>query len=178
MSKPTKILIITLFIGCFLIAGQASAQGLIPCGQREDNPSTTVDESADCTLCHFFILIDRIIDFILFKLAPPLALLMLIIGGGMFMLAAGNPQTVSTGRKTITYALVGIIIIYGAYFLVGLFLQSIGLADWTTDIYHSWWENGIFEINCPVPTTITPPTLASSGFLIKQNNWQRALTFI
>jgi len=158
MTKKTKILIIALFVGCFIVSSQVSAQGIIPCGQRIDNASTTVDESADCTLCHFFILIERVLEFVFFKLTPPLALLMLVIGGGMFMLAAGDPAKVTQARKIISSVLIGIAIIYGSFFLIGLFLQSIGLADWTTNIYTDWWENGIFNIDCPVPsTTMAPP---------------------
>jgi hypothetical protein len=151
MNKKTKILIIGLFVGCFLIASQASAAGLVPCGQREDDPSTTIIESSPCTLCHFFVLIENILEFVFFKLTPPLALLMLIIGGAMFMLATGDPQKVTQARKIITSVLIGIVIIYGSFFLIGLLLQSIGLAVWTTDIYHGWWENGMFSIDCPIP---------------------------
>ena len=163
MTKKTKILIVGLFVGCFLIVGQASAQGLIPCGQREDNPDTDVIETADCTLCHFFILIERILEFVFFKLVPPLALLMLIIGGGMFMLATGDPQKITTARKIITSVLIGIAIIYGSFFLIGLFLQSIGLADWTERIYFDWWDQGIFNIDCPVPTTTMAPAAPGPG---------------
>ena len=158
MTQIIKIFIVALFLGLFLFSNQALAQqqmvrGLVPCGRRADDASTTVDESAPCSLCHFFILIDVVVDFALFKLAPPLALLMLIIGGGMFMLSAGNPQTVTTGKKIIESVLIGIVIIYGAYLFIGLFLQSIGLAAWTTDIYHTWWDNGMFNIDCEVPMT-------------------------
>ncbi|MCX6737850.1 MAG: hypothetical protein NTY11_00265, partial [Candidatus Parcubacteria bacterium] len=88
MNKNTKILLIGLFLGLFVIVSQASAAGLVPCGQHADDPNTSdIDESASCTLCHFFILIEKVLEFIFFNITPPLALLMLIIGGGMFMLA-------------------------------------------------------------------------------------------
>jgi len=139
MTKKTKILIIGLFMGCFILVSQVSAQGLVHCGGEGQE---------DCTLCDFFVLIDNIIDFALLRLAPPIALLMLIIGGGMFMLAAGDPQKVTTGRKMITSVLIGLAIIYGAYFLVGLLLQSIGLAGWIEPHYQSWWNEGAFTIPC------------------------------
>jgi len=94
-----------------------------------------------------------IVNFVLFKLTAPLALLMLIIGGAMFMLAAGNPNTITRARKLIGAVLIGIVIIYSSYFLVGLFLQSVGLADWTKGIYQSWWNTGGFTIECEVPET-------------------------
>jgi len=127
------------------------SQGLVPCGRTEDVASTLIDESAPCSLCHFFILIEIILEFVFFKLTPPLALLMLILGGGMFVLAAGNPTTIILARKIITSVLIGIAIIYGAFFLVGIFLSSIGLADWTETMYSQWWNQGIFTIDCDVP---------------------------
>lgn len=158
MTKKTKILIIVLLLGCFFIANQASAQGLIPCGKRVDNASTTINESAPCTICHFFILIENILEFVFFKLAPPLTLLMLVIGGGMFMLATGDPQKITQAKKIISSVLIGIAIIYGSFFLIGLFLQAIGLAEWTEKIYIDWWDKGIFNIDCPVESTATTTT--------------------
>ena len=81
-------------------------------------------------------------------MAPPIALLMLIIGGGMFMLAAGDPQKVTTGRKIITSVLIGLLIIYGAYFFVGIVLERIGLSNWIRPSYESWWNEGAFTIPC------------------------------
>ncbi len=184
MSKTTKIIFaLVLAVGIFG-ANYAFAAGIVPCGQHEDDASSTIDESADCTLCHFFILITMLVNFVLFKLTAPLALLMLIIGGAMFMLAAGNPNTITQARKLITSVLIGIVIIYGAYFLIGVFLQSVGLAKWTSDIYRSWWDtsSGPFTIECevpetsmappptPTPTAFTPPVPSSSSWTTIQVN--------
>ena len=156
MSKTIKLIFAIVLITGIFASSQAFAAGIVPCGQSEDDASTTIDESAKCTLCHFFILINQIVNFVLFSLAAPLALLMLIIGGGMFMLAAGNPSTITQARKLIASVLIGVVIIYGAYFLVGVFLQSVGLAGWTTTIYQSWW-GGFYEIDCEVDETAMAP---------------------
>jgi len=160
MTKTAKILIIGLFLGLFAIASQASAAGLVPCGQSQDDPSTTdINESLPCTLCHFFVLIERILEFVFFNLTPPLALLMLIIGGGMFMLAAGDPAKISKARTIITSTLIGIVIIYGAFFFVGLLLQAINLnTNWVERQFKTWWEDGFFDIDCPIPTSSLPPS--------------------
>jgi len=160
MSKTIKLIFAIVLITGIFSANNALAAGIVPCGQSEDDATTTIDESADCTLCHFFILITMIVNFVLFNLTAPLALLMLIIGGAMFMLAAGNPSTITQARKLIASVLIGIMIIYSAYFLVGVFLQSVGLSAWTTTIYQSWW-GGFYEIDCEVDeTTMAPPAPA------------------
>jgi len=121
------------------------AAGLVPCG-GEGEPV--------CQLCHFFVMFDNIIDFLLLKIVPPLAALMIAIGGFMYILAyAGGvekgPEMISQAKRLFTAVAIGLLIIYGAFLIVGLFFQFIGLNTWTTDIYHTWWESGLFEIPCP-----------------------------
>jgi C1A family cysteine protease len=143
MSKKIILLIAGLILVSFSIGRPALAQcpienGLVPCG-TEDCP---------CTLCMFFVLIERVIEFLLFRLVPVLAVLMFVIGGILLLVSTGDPAKISTGRRIITSVLIGLAIIYGSYFFIGLILQSIGLAQWTEDIYRTWWEEGFFEIPC------------------------------
>ena len=151
-----KKVIFAIFLLTGLLSFSFAHAAIVPCGLSENVwDDDEIDESAPCTLCHFFILIMKVVNFILFKLAAPLALLMLIIGGAMFMLAAGNPNTITQARKLISSVLIGIVVIYGAYFAVGLVLQTIGLAQWASDIYDDWW-NGVFTIGCEVQGAPNP----------------------
>lgn len=164
MAKKIKIIFVLLFIFGLLWASNASAQGIVPCGRRNPaaspgyriNDVTCIDVTQPCTLCHFFILIARVIHFILFNLVPPLALLMLVIGGATFMMATGNPQTITRAKKIITSVFIGLLIIYGAYFIVGQVLRSIGLTPWARNIYQSWFSGG-FTIRCELPDNATIP---------------------
>ena len=69
---------------------QANA-ALVPCGLSGDDPETSIYENCPCTLCHFFILFKNIIDFVLIRIVPAVAVLMLVIGGIMFFGAGENP---------------------------------------------------------------------------------------
>ena len=113
-------------------------EGLVPCGTP----------CCPCTLCHFFVLFDNLVDFFIAKLVPIVAFIMMLIGAFMFMFSMDNPARVSLGRNIIKSVLIGLVIIYGAYTLVGWFLVSIGLADWVENIYRDWWTNGTFTIVC------------------------------
>ena len=124
------------------------AGGLVPCGQHTDNPNTPYDETESCTLCHFLILIDNIIDFFIFRLVPPIALLMITIAALMFIFSMDNPETISRAKRIINSVIIGMVIIYVSYSLVGWFLVSIGLADWVENIYRDWWTKGTFTIVC------------------------------
>jgi len=118
---------------------QVQAAGLVPCG----GPGEPA-----CQLCHLFVMFDKIIDFVLINLIPPLAVLMLVIGGVMFIFAAESPTWVTRGKSIMTSVVIGLIIIYAAWLIIGLFFQVIGLTEWTKEIYKNWWEKGFFEIPC------------------------------
>ena len=124
--------------------------GLVPCGRNCNDPTTDgIDESKPCQLCDFFVMIDGWIDGLLIMVVPPLAVLMIVIGGWMYIVSQGNPEMLSKAKKLFTAVVIGLLIIYGAYLIVGMFLWGIGLNTWTHDIYHNWWEKGLFEIPCP-----------------------------
>ena len=117
--------------------------GLVPCG----------GENCPCTTCHIFEMFKNVMDFILFFIVPPLAALMIAIGGFMLVFAYlgvgdGGPGMISQAKKLFASVAIGLVIVYGAYAIIGLFLQSIGLADWTEKIYQSWWKESFFKIEC------------------------------
>ncbi|MCK4473899.1 hypothetical protein KAU40_01405 [Candidatus Parcubacteria bacterium] len=140
-----KIVLIILLAGFVLIPLISHAAGLVPCGE-EGNP---------CQLCDFFVLVDNVIDFVLIKLVPPLAVLMLVIGGIMFVGATleflpGGPTLLSQAKAIMTSVVIGLIIIYGGWIIIGLFLNTIGLSEWTggtTGIFSNW-NQGFFTIPC------------------------------
>ncbi len=123
-------------------------QPLVPCGQSCDLPGTPAIEDASCTFCNFFALIDNILDFIIFKLLLPVAALMLIIGGFFLLIAGGAQKHFSQAKSILTAAAIGLVIIFVAFIFIGTFLKYIGLAQWTTDIYHNWWQEGFFQFPC------------------------------
>ena len=128
-----KIFLMTpLLILVLLIASQVSANGIVPCGE-EGNP---------CKLCHIFVMLDEIIDFVLVKIVPVLAVLMLVVGGVMLLVGGGNPETIKNAKSLLTAAVIGLVIIYCAWLMVNLFFQLIGVSEWT-NLKEGWWQ-----INC------------------------------
>ncbi|MEA3272759.1 MAG: pilin, partial [Patescibacteria group bacterium] len=57
------------------------------------------------------------------------ALLMFIYGGFVWLTAAGAPDKVENGRKILVGAVIGIVIIFGAYIGVQFFMDAIGTGD-------------------------------------------------
>ena len=148
MKKTALAFFLILFL--ILIAGFVFGQqeceicppdmkgGLVPCGRNCDDPDTPENECDPCTICHFFIMIDRWIDRALFLIVPPLAALMIAIGGGMYIFSQGKPEMISQAKKLFTSVIIGLIIIYGAWVIVNTFLTAIGTAEWT-GLEKGWW---------------------------------------
>jgi len=174
-----KILFLIIFLGSLLfvplisLAGTYQAdgrtvtyEGLVPCGKCVNITPAVIANKTDkeqcgategqptnikyfpCQFCHFFVMFKAIIDFIL-QLVMVIAVLMLVIGGFMFFAAMGDPKKLTTAKNLITSVVIGLVIIFAAWLILGLFFQVIGLADWTENIYQNWWEQGFFQIPCP-----------------------------
>ena len=65
----------------------------------------------------FGALVTRIVNFAL-GFVGLIAFVMLVIGGFWFLTAAGNDDQATKGRKTIIYAIIGIIVILLSYSIV------------------------------------------------------------
>jgi len=132
MKKIGLILFLSLLFFS-LMPVLASAQGLVPCG----NPG-----QPNCTLCYFFIMLDNIVDFLLLRLVPVLAAIMIAIGGFMYIISRANPDQLTRVRSLLTAVAIGLLIVYGAWIIINTFLIVIGAADW------SGFGGGWYIINC------------------------------
>lgn len=93
--------------------------GLVPC------TATT------CTLCHFFQMISNVITFIQ-QLAAPVAVLMIVIGGIFMTVSYISPnaggENLTKARNIFKAVAVGLIIIWGGWIILNLFLTTIGVS--------------------------------------------------
>lgn len=61
--------------------------------------------------------------------AGAVAVLFLIIGGFRYVVSTGNPDQVDAAKRTILYAVLGLIIIFIAFVLVGLVQSYLGVTS-------------------------------------------------
>jgi len=153
--KKIFLIIFSIFFFLSLFVQQVQA-GVVPCGLKEDDPGQQGDQTVPCQFCHFFILFKNIVDFFLFKIVPPLAALMLAIGGFMYIFAysgsleklagggKGGPVLLAQANKLLMSVVWGLLIIFGAWIFVNTFFMAIGVADWT-GLKAGWWQ-----IDCPI----------------------------
>jgi len=116
----------------FPFAPEAQAQ-IVQCGGRAQ---------AACTFCDFFVLIYNVIQFALFTLGPVLVALMIMIGGFYILTGAGNPAQVQKGKNTVTWAILGYVLMMASWMIVNTIFVVI-------DLNVSWSGLGKwYEINC------------------------------
>ena len=108
-------ILISLFAANIVYAGFVT-EPIVPCG-RETQP--------DCTLCHLWHLASNIINFISFNLAIPLATILFIAAGVIFLTSGGNQEKVALARSIFTNTVIGLVIIFTSWLLVDTLIKSI-----------------------------------------------------
>jgi len=130
MKKVLLKLFLVVFV-IFLFAGPVYA-GIVPCGLSQDDPDQPGDQAMPCTLCHFFLMLDNVFDFTVKILAPSAAALMIAIGGAMYVIGGsgqmGGPDLINQAKKLFIAVAIGLVIVYGAWALVNLFMLLIGFS--------------------------------------------------
>ncbi len=113
-------------------AGQVLAQGsaFIPdCALK--NPGPGVDEG-DCRSISIFVILLLKFSNYLFGIVGALALIAFIYGGFILILSRGAPENVKKGKEAMAAAVVGLVIVFGAYMLVRFLGTAVGLkSDYT-----------------------------------------------
>ncbi len=117
---------IVLFLSLFFLFSMASAQGIVHCGNEGQDP---------CTFDDFFVLVNSVIRFIVYVLVPPLAVMWFAFGGITMMTAGGDPSKIETGKRMITYGVVGVLVVYGAWIVVYEFVYFLTNGNWTLQFF-------------------------------------------
>lgn len=74
--------------------------------------------SGGCGLAQFFKLLQVIINFISIDLAAPIAAGVIIYGAIVIMTAGGSQERVTTGKKMITTAAIGVALVLAAWLII------------------------------------------------------------
>jgi len=119
--------------------------GLVPCGRGCNDPCTKECECCPCTLCHLFVLFKRIVDFLTLYILFPLAVLMIVVGGVMFLTAAGDPGRIGTAKKILTAVVIGLVIIFLAWLIVDTIISFLTTGSPFEALFKQW-----NTINCPI----------------------------
>jgi ABC-type dipeptide/oligopeptide/nickel transport system permease subunit len=75
---------------------------------------------------------------ILLSVVGSLVLLMLVYGGVMFLISAGNRETVDKAKKIITGSIIGLLVVFLSYTIVGFTAKALGVQ---ANIFQAGWLN-------------------------------------
>lgn len=106
-----------------------------------------------CNLCDALQVFKNIVN-ILFTIAIPLAVALIVYGGIRIMTAGGSEQNVAEARNIITSALIGLAIALAAWMIVSVVISVIAQSSFPTTtgstIDFKFWNN----IDCTVSPQI------------------------
>jgi len=127
MKTPQKILISSLLLfglfGTNLVTAAFVTDPIVPCGTGT-NPES-------CTLCHLWELASNIINFLSFNLAIPMAVLLFVAAGIIFLISGGNQEKVTLARSIYNNTVIGLFIIFTSWLLIDTLLKSIAIGTFS-----------------------------------------------
>lgn len=115
------------FSGLPVSAGEDAAfeagQSWVPCGNDKDADGKIVNP---CGFYDVLKVIDKVINFVLFKLALPIAAILFAVAGIKLIFSGGNSGAKSEAKNIFTSVVIGLAIAAGAWLIVHLLLQILG----------------------------------------------------
>lgn len=145
-KSQNKILIcFFIIVFFFLFTAPASAQvignldflkGIVPCG--------TSYASAPCTVCHFYKLLQNIINFFLLTSAS-LATLMAIFIGFLFLFSGGSPENIKNAKSKLWLLVWGIGWVLGSWLVLNTIINFVTVIGKPGDFPTPW-----NQISCQV----------------------------
>jgi hypothetical protein len=135
-----------LFLGTSVfVQAQAATStcptGLVPCGNLVCDQNGKCNDTCPCQFCDLFKMVTNIVNFIMIDIVPVLAILYIAYGGFNYVISAGDEGKLKQAKDIFTTVGKGLVIVYGAWMIVGFALGQIGVASWTG--LGTW-----YQINC------------------------------
>lgn len=150
-NKRGGLILVAILIFSFSIFNIAFAQDDFV-GPRQYLVVCGLGDSLPCTLCDIWALADKVINFVLFTLATPILIIVLIAGGFIYLTSGGNPKRTETAKGLITSAIFGIVIAFAAWLIVDTILKTLVKGNFTI----AWQKIG----ECPKPLEPEIPDLS------------------
>lgn len=69
-----------------------------------------------------------------------LALLAFIYGGILFLFSGGSPEQIEKGKKALVGAVIGLIVVFASYMIVGFVAQALGIGDNINILETGWFS--------------------------------------
>lgn len=126
-----------LFLGgCFMPLAPLRAEGLVPCGGYvteegmgavDADPSTPVIDEPACDFYFFMGFLNDLIAFVLFKLAVPLAGLMIAWAGFLYLTSGLKSSQREKAKRLLGNVVIGLLFALAAWLIVKTVVTSFGV---------------------------------------------------
>lgn len=109
--------------------------GLVPCGNiRVEITTTNTDTGAQsggdivnpCNFNYFILLVNKIVNFILFDLAIPIAAIMFCYAGFQLLFSGGNSGKMEKAKKIMVNVGLGLVLAAAAWLIIHLVSEILG----------------------------------------------------
>ncbi len=95
--------------------------GIIPC-----SGVNTAGTRTTCKFEHLIKLINNVINFLMFALAPGIAALMMLYGGVTLLTSGGSPEKMGEAKSMFVKAFTGLVIAFAAWIIVKMVMIGMG----------------------------------------------------
>jgi len=129
MKKTLSVFsVTTIFLSMFVVPITSFA-ALVSCG----------NDSAPCTWSDLFVLINKVITFLIFDLGIPLVVIVVIVSGIMLVLNPSKETAHTVWKSRLRQALLGLVIALSAYLIVKVIIY--GLTDSGSPLRNSFSDS-------------------------------------
>jgi len=112
-------------------------RGLVPCGRNYDNPDTPWNERDPCQFRHIFLLLNNILNFLLWRLGLIILVLLVVATGVIYYFSMGAPSTMVKVKSVLISAAKG----YGIVLLAWLIINWILIIlRFQIEFFGNWWQ--------------------------------------
>lgn len=113
-SKQFAILMFSILFLFFIYYGASAA--LVPCGYGVGAP---------CTLCDLLVMVNNIVNF-LTAISISIATIMILWGGFLLLMAAGNEEKLKSAKSVLTTAIIGLVIVLVSWIIINTLIVFFG----------------------------------------------------
>ncbi|MFA5072041.1 MAG: pilin [Candidatus Paceibacterota bacterium] len=123
-TKTKRLFFASILI--FLFLNFAPALAAEECPECDTLVCCGNEGQAPCTFDDFMCMISRTINFVMFNIVPPIAVVTIVIAAINLMTSSGDPSKLDQARKTLIWIILGLVVIYGAWAIVTGFITALG----------------------------------------------------
>lgn len=155
ISGVFSILLLPSFVSADVSTPAPIWTGVVPCGRNSDDPKTSEDESAPCTLCHLVVGFQRLVQYGMYMVVT-LALVGIFCAGVMYIVSSGDEGMMTQAKGFLKVSLIGFSVVIGAWLIVNVTMWVLGAKEGSN-------EGGTLGINIESWNKFTCDTKSSQG---------------